>query len=116
MIVPLPQHPDSIDKRGHNHAEELSKIIGEHINVSCDNEILRKTKDITMRGKGLNERQESVKGLYAPSVKQLNDETILLIDDLYTTGCNVNECSKILKNIGARVVYVLVAGRDAPEY
>ena len=43
--------------------------------------------------------------------KSLKDRTILLVDDVYTSGATVNECSRTLKSGGAKEVYVLTLAR-----
>jgi ComF family protein len=115
LIVPVPQHPNSIARRGYNQAEEIAKVVSDKLDIQIRTDILTKVKDITMRGKSREERRELVKGAYQSTLK-LNGEAVLLIDDTLTTGSNLDECAKILKNIGAKDVYVMVAGRDVFEY
>jgi predicted amidophosphoribosyltransferase len=43
--------------------------------------------------------------------KPIEDKRILLIDDVYTSGATVNECSRALRRGGAREVYVLTLAR-----
>ena len=55
-------------------------------------------------------RVENAKKCFAPlpfSQKKLQGKTVLLIDDVYTTGSTARECTKILKQSGAKEVYVL---------
>lgn len=115
LIVPVPQHPNSIARRGYNQAEEIAKVVSYELGIKIRMDILTKVKDITMRGKSREERRELVKGAYQSSTR-LSNEIVLLIDDTLTTGSNLDECAKILKNIGAQDVYVMVAGRDVFEY
>ena len=66
--------------------------------------ILYKTKN-TVPQSTLNkqQREENAKGVYkAPNTTKLYDKKILLIDDIYTTGNTVNECTKILLNNGVK--------------
>lgn len=115
IIIPVPQHPNSINRRGYNQAEEIAKVACRELDIELKPDILRKAKDINMRDKNLEERRKLVIDAYQ-STTRLNDETVLLIDDTFTTGSNVNECARILKNIGAQNVYVMVVGRDVFEY
>ncbi|MCW7076477.1 MAG: hypothetical protein OCU18_04190, partial [Candidatus Syntrophoarchaeum sp.] len=61
------------------------------------------------------ERKELAKGLYEVRT-DLDGESILLIDDTFTSGSTLDECARVLIDRGARDVYAFVAGRDAPEY
>lgn len=115
IITPVPQHQDSLTQRGYNQTEEMARVISSRINVPLDTTLLVKTKDIKMVGKNRFEREELVKELYV-ATKNLNGESVLLIDDILTTGYSVDECARVLKNAGAGEVRVYVAGRDAPEY
>lgn len=115
IIIPVPQHQHSIDRRGYNQAEEIAKVACKELDMELRPDILYKAKDINMRDKNLEERREIVIDAYQSNT-ELNDETVLLIDDTLTTGSNLNECARILKNIGAQNVYAMVAGRDVFEY
>jgi predicted amidophosphoribosyltransferase len=54
------------------------------------------------------EREKEVRGSFRVVGKEdLEGKTILLVDDVYTTGATVNECSKVLLAAGAKMVDVL---------
>ena len=59
-----------------------------------------------------DDRRRNVRGAFAlhPD-KSVKDKTVLLIDDVYTSGATVNECSQTLKRAGANEVYVLTLAR-----
>ena len=58
------------------------------------------------------ERLANVRGVYRIDDDfKVDKKSILLIDDIYTTGSTVNECAKILKQAGAKRVHVLAACR-----
>ena len=115
LIIPVPQHPNSIDRRGYNQSEEIAKIVSEKTGIQLRTDVLTKIKDINMQNKTRVERRKLVIGAYGANT-ELSGEIVLLIDDTLTTGSNLDECAKILKSNGAKDVYILVAGRDAPEY
>lgn len=61
----------------------------------------------------LSGREQNVKNVYKIVNKEkIKGKTILLIDDIYTTGATLNECAKILKEGGARVIDVLTIAKD----
>jgi predicted amidophosphoribosyltransferase len=63
---------------------------------------------------GLNpkEREKNVKGAFAvPDPAQVKGKSVLLIDDLYTTGSTVKECARVLRRAGASRVEVLTVAR-----
>ncbi|MBI5199484.1 MAG: ComF family protein [Nitrospirae bacterium] len=58
------------------------------------------------------ERLKNVKGAFkVKDPKDIEGKSLLLIDDVYTTGATVRECSKVLKRAGAEKVYVLTLAR-----
>jgi predicted amidophosphoribosyltransferase len=60
------------------------------------------------------DRKRNVRGAFALNAgKSVRGKTILLIDDVYTSGATVNECSRSLNRAGAKEVYVLTLARAA---
>lgn len=115
IIVPVPQHSDSITKRGYNQSEEIAKVVSKKIGIEIRTDILYKVSNVKMIRKNLQERRELVKEAYESDIK-LNGENVLLIDDTFTTGSNLDECAKVLKYNGASNVCVMVAGRTVFEH
>jgi predicted amidophosphoribosyltransferase len=59
-----------------------------------------------------DERRTNVRGAFAiRPVKSLKGKSLLLVDDVYTSGATVNECSRVLVRGGAKEVYVLTLAR-----
>lgn len=105
-IIPVPLHQDKIKLRGYNQCELIANSLSECLNVPVINDLLVRTKNTkSQTGKSKSARKENVLGAFSTKEK-LNNKTILLIDDVFTTGATVNECAKILKENGAKSVYV----------
>ncbi len=108
-IVPLTKEKTIL--RGYNQSEELAKVIKDKLGIEYDGEILIKQRE-TSSQKFLSskDREENVLGAYRVHKRtKVRDKIILLIDDIMTTGATGNECSRILKNAGAKEVVFLVA-------
>lgn len=119
MIVAVPMQKQKQKKRGYNQAELLAKHVAERMEIPYVRGILlRKTYKTAMNKLDASHRKENVRGSYyiAPGAdkNKINGKTILLIDDIYTTGSTVDECSKLLKEAGAELVYVctVASGKD----
>ena len=113
VVLPVPLHPKRLRERDFNQslilAKEISKAVG--IPLIIDNlQRIRWTRpQIELKGE---ERLINVKGAFAlKNHKAIEGKSILLIDDVYTTGATVRECSKILKKAGVEKVYVLTLAR-----
>jgi len=113
-LVPVPLHRVKYRERSFNQsailAAHLSKRFG--ISVLKGNLVrIQLGKPQIMLPK--YKRLEGIKGSFKikkPSL--IKDKMLLLIDDVFTTGATVNECSKILKEAGASIVKVLTLARS----
>lgn len=99
-IVPLPLHPKRVKKRGYNQSEliatEVSQQLGVPINTT---NVYRTRNNESQTQKSLTERVENVKNIFALHDNTLfANKTILLIDDVITTGSTIIACCKALQN------------------
>lgn len=61
----------------------------------------------------MNGREKNVKNVYKiKNQDRIINKKILLVDDIYTTGATLNECSKILKQAGAEKIDVFTIAKD----
>ncbi len=110
-LIAVPIHHNKLQKRGFNQssliAESLSKKI--HIkSIDC----LRRDKETEKQHKlNRDERFQNVYNAFSGEVSyNIKNKSILLIDDIYTTGSTADECSRILKSMGAaKIVVITVA-------
>ncbi len=118
FVVPVPMYKSKERRRGYNQAALLSKRVSERLNVPHYPHLLvRKKNTAPMSGLGTSERRENVQDVFiAAEWVQGNicDKSILLVDDVFTTGSTVNACSAALTEAGAGQVHVLTfaAGGD----
>jgi ComF family protein len=118
LIVPVPKFSTELkvsadgENKTYNQAMEVSKII--NINTGTPfADALKKVRAQKMKGLSEDERWAVVKGLYQINKDiDVDGKKIILLDDVFTTGATVSECSSILLQNGAQNVKVLVAGRD----
>jgi ComF family protein len=112
-IIPVPLHPKRLRWRGFNQAVLLAREVGRSWQVPVDPFILfrsRETPPQTQLDEG--ERRKNVRGAFALNpAKSVQGKVLLLVDDVYTSGATVNECSRVLTRAGAREVHVLTLAR-----
>lgn len=110
-IVPVPIHENKLKTRGFNQSYIIARELGERLRKPIFDCLVR-TKE-TKEQYNLDRAQRSLNIIDAFSVKLMYNidkyKNILLVDDIYTTGSTVNECSKVLKKAGAKKVYVITA-------
>lgn len=108
MLTVVPMTPFDKSKRGFNQTEMLGKVIAKGLGIKYDAGILSKIYD-TRPQKELKsfERLGNVSGVFhINNPNKIKGKTILLFDDIITTGSTVNECAKMLSIYGAEKVYV----------
>ncbi len=108
LIVPVPLHPKKLRSRGFNQAEDVAKKLGSHLGIPVENLLKRSKntrpqKDLTDGERILNIKDAFEIGRAAA----LSGRTILLVDDIYTTGSTMDACAGVLKAHGAKRVYCL---------
>lgn len=113
-IVPVPLSRQRLLLRGFNQSLLLGRHLSRHISIPMRTDLLRKIKDTqpqsTLRRE---ERLKNPKGAFAV-VSRGNKglpKSVLIVDDVSTTGATINECARILKKCGVHTVYGLVLAR-----
>jgi ComF family protein len=119
VIIPVPLHWTRLLKRRYNQSALLAKEIAARYGKLYDPFLLKRVKATPPQGKrGVKERYNNVKkAFFIPKKKRirLEDKTVLLIDDVMTSGATVNECAKTLKAHGAKAVYVAAIARAVKQ-
>ena len=113
-LVPVPIHASRKRKRGYNQAEllaaELSKYSGIPVNSKL---IIRKKKTKPQKDLTMQERQNNLKKAFKICQNDVKLSTIVIIDDIYTTGSTIDDMAKLLMTSGIQKVYyvALAVGR-----
>lgn len=109
FIVPVPLHPVKERERGYNQsvfiAEGISVAIGRPVHARLLKRV-RHTR--TQTALNTAERKENVAGAFALNARHasaVREATVLLVDDIITTGATIIECARALKHHGALHVY-----------
>lgn len=109
FIVPIPIHKDRLKERGFNQTEIIAKVLSEKTGVPMRTDIVGRTRYTVPQSKLKNEeRRDNVKDSFEIlNDFDLNGKDIFLVDDIYTTGSTIEECSKVLYEHNTRKVYFL---------
>ena len=113
VIVPVPLHIRQRWRRGFNQAELLAKRIGKRFSVPVCTGALRRIRDTGSQARLTRAaRLRNLKDAFQVTDGEVfQEKTILLCDDVLTTGATATECSRALKRAGAKRIYVSVATR-----
>ncbi|NWG02041.1 MAG: ComF family protein [Syntrophaceae bacterium] len=118
FLIPVPLHIERLRERGFNQALLLAKEISGRTGIPYRKKMLQKKKStppqVNLSGA---EREQALRGVFqATEEEELLGKSILLVDDVYTTGATVNECSKVLLKGGAKRVDVLTLAHAVKNY
>jgi len=113
ILVPIPLHKKKLKKRGFNQASEIAKELSENLKIPVFNDALIKTKQTPAQvNLKKEEREENIKGVFLCQKPELvMGKKILLIDDIFTTGSTMEQCARLLKEAGAKVVWGIIVAR-----
>ena len=116
IIIPVPLHRKKLRQRGFNQSALLAKTIGPILDIEPDFFTLIRTRyTASQAGLSLEERRKNVKGAFeVRGERDIKGRSVLLIDDVATTGNTINECARILKKAGCERVVGLTLARTAP--
>lgn len=115
-LVPVPLHHSRQRERGFNQATELGRALASLTGLPLDEWSLVRTIQTERHRAGMDAetRRESVEDAFEVKHPRLiAGASILLIDDVFTTGATVSACAAALKDAGAQDVFVLTVARPA---
>ncbi|MCI9613647.1 MAG: ComF family protein [Dorea sp.] len=108
LIIPIPLHKKRRRKRGYNQAEILSRRIGEILRIPVDHKsLVRRVHTDPQKKLGHQERKKNLKHAFSVRRSFSPVDTVLLIDDIYTTGSTIDAAARVLKEKGVEKVYFL---------
>lgn len=108
ILVPVPLHAKRKRWRGFNQSEILAKSLAKTFNVPFFDTMIRIIETATQVGLKRDKRKENVKGaFFLKAGVDLRQKNILLVDDVYTSGATMAECSLVLKKAGVKEVWGL---------
>ena len=113
-IIPVPISKKRMRERGYNQSLLIARNLSEDLGIDLQENCIFKTKNIIEQSKlNKEQRMQNIQNVYELKNEQiLTNKQVLLIDDIYTTGSTVNECSKVLRQANPKKIDVLVLAKD----
>lgn len=110
VLIPVPVHPSRRRRRGFNQAEELAYRLAERVgNIPVETKLLlRCRKTVPQRDLNPQERLKNLQEAFVVKAGGTIPKTVILIDDIYTTGSTIEACARVLKAAGVQTVHFLV--------
>lgn len=116
ILIPVPIHKKRKRRRGYNQSELIAKGITQKIKkIKLQTNIIEKVKNIKPQSSlSKDMRVQNVKNAY--KLKNcdicLKNKKVLLLDDVFTTGSTVNECARVLSQIGCDKIGIITLAKD----
>lgn len=114
IILPIPLHRRRYLERGFNQAELLARVWAKHLDLPVlSNALVRRRSTKKQVGLGGEERRRNLANAFVLK-KSLSPstQTVILVDDVFTTGSTLQECARVLKEGGVREVWGLTVARE----
>ncbi len=112
LIVPVPLHPARLRERGYNQATLLADRLARATGLALEERGLQRVR-ATSPQVDLNaaERKANVQGAFQAEPSRVRGHTIVVVDDVCTTGATLEACSLALQEAGAQRVYAMTLAR-----
>ena len=105
-LVPVPVHASKRRSRGYNQAEVLARELGAILHIPVEAGLIRRIrKTAPMKDLSAAERQNNLKRAFKICRNDVKLSTIIIIDDIYTTGSTIDAMSYELRRAGVKRIY-----------
>lgn len=113
LLIPIPLHAHRLRKRGFNQSALLAQYAAAKLNLPYTEQLLLRTKETEAQVKlSHTSRKENVHGaFFARSHPALGTHTVILVDDVITTGATISEAAGALKKEGARIIWAAAVAK-----
>lgn len=113
FILPVPLHKNRLLERGFNQSLILAKAFAKKNNIPMDcNSLIRHIDTKPQASLEKKDREKNILNAFSlRDTKKITGKSVIIIDDVYTTGSTIKECSKILYAGGVQAVVALTLSR-----
>ena len=117
VMVPVPLGKKRLQERGYNQVALVAQPLAYQIGLQYEPDALKKVRETRSQvGLNISQRSMNVQGAYQADANVVKDRTILIMDDVATTGSTIVTCTAALLSAGAQEVYVLTIARALPSH
>ncbi|MDY6835128.1 MAG: ComF family protein [Chloroflexota bacterium] len=113
ILFPVPLHPRRLRARGYNQSALLAEALGKLVGLPVEDRVLWRYVDTPpqARSDGAT-RRNNVLGAFRCNEKEVESRSVIVIDDVCTTGATLNACAETLKIAGVASVWGVALARE----
>jgi ComF family protein len=112
IVVPVPLGVARLENRGYNQAALLARPLALATLLRYEPDALIRSKEtLTQVGLSVSRRRVNVKGAFEAKQRLVEGKSVLIVDDIATSGATLEACAEAMFNSGARAVYCLTLAR-----
>lgn len=105
-IIPVPVHRSKQRKRGYNQAGLIADELSKRLKIPvCDSLVVRNMATTVQKELSAADRQNNLKKAFKVTRNDVKYRSVLIVDDIYTTGATVDAMARCLKGVGIQNVY-----------
>jgi ComF family protein len=112
LVTYVPMHPHRERERGYNQSRLLAEELALHLSLECHPLLIRTRKTQPQMKLNWEERTANLKGCMKIMPGAKCPSSLLLVDDVFTTGSTLSECARVLSRNGVKTITAAVLARD----
>ena len=117
VLMPAPLGKNRLKERGYNQVALVARPLAYELGLDYSPGALWKARETRSQvGLTISQRQENVQGAYQADAQVVKFRSIVLMDDVATTGSTILACTEALLSAGAKEVYAFTIARALPHH
>lgn len=120
LVVPVPLHSSKNRQRGFNQAEMIARAALKRMpeSFALESKVLTRVRPtVSQIGLTRPQRRENMRGAFkVVHPNKVSGRSVLLVDDVLTTGTTASECARVLRKAGAEKVWVATVARTLKQF
>ena len=117
MLIPVPLGKKRLKERGYNQVGLVARPLAYQLGLQYAPDALVKSRETRSQvGLSVSQRSANVRDAYQADSQIVMGKSVLIMDDVATTGSTISACTTALLTAGSKDIYVLTMARALPHH